>query len=109
VIVLSVRRPAEGSPVVSVVPVTHSPPDDPRTALELPLAVKRHLGLDADRSWIILDEVNQFAWPGFDLRPIPPSQDRFDYGFLPPRLFNALLAKLHGVWSAGLGKTTSRD
>jgi hypothetical protein len=109
VIVLSVRRRAEGSPLVSVVPVTHRTPDDPLAALELPLAVKRHLGLDAEPSWIILDEINQFVWPGFDLRPVPPSQARFAYGFLPPRLFNALLAKLREVWGAGDGKITSRD
>jgi hypothetical protein len=57
------------------------------------MAVKRHLGLDDDRSWVILDEVNEFAWPGFDLRPLPGSRDRFAYGFLPPWLFGQLMAK----------------
>jgi hypothetical protein len=109
VIVLAVQRPDGGTPFVSVVPVTHSPPNDHSAGLELPMAVKLHLGLDAERSWIILDELNEFTWPGFDLRPIPLSRGRFTYGFLPPRLFDDLLTKLRSVWSKGRGKATPRD
>jgi hypothetical protein len=47
-----------------LVPVTHSPPDDHAAALELPPAVKHHLGLDAERSWVVLSESNLFDWPG---------------------------------------------
>jgi hypothetical protein len=89
--------------------VTHSPPESPATALELPAAVKRHLSLDAERSWVILDEVNEFGWPGFDLQPVPRARDSFAYGFLPPRLFDQLMAKLTWVWQQGLGKATPRD
>jgi mRNA-degrading endonuclease toxin of MazEF toxin-antitoxin module len=71
VIVVAVETTRRGLTLVRVAPVTHSPPDNPSTAVELPAAVKRHLGLDDGRSWVILDEVNEFAWPGFDLRPIP--------------------------------------
>jgi len=52
--------------------------------------VKRHLGLDANRAWIIVTEGNEFLWPGYDLRRLPQS-DRYDYGFLPPRLFTRVL------------------
>jgi len=89
--------------------VTHSRPDNPAAAVELPQAVKRHLGLDTNRSWIVLDEVNEFTWPGFDLRPIPPTRDAFAYGFLPPRLFDALTARLAEVWVARQGNATPRD
>jgi hypothetical protein len=109
VIVLAVERQAEGAVLVRVVPITHSPPHNPDAALEMPLAVKRHLRLDDERSWVILDEVNEFAWPGYDLRPIPPSRDRFAYGFLPPRLFDRILVRLTQVWTAGQGKSTARD
>lgn len=109
VIVLAIERPADGAILVRVAPVTHRPPSIEAAALEIPLAVKRHLGLDDARSWIILDEVNEFAWPGFDLRPIPPSRDRFAYGFLPPRLFEQVMAKLALVWRGSQGKATSRD
>ena len=49
------------------------------------------LGLDNQRSWIVVTELNDFLWPGPDLRPIPGiSPRRFDYGMLPPRFFNHL-------------------
>jgi mRNA-degrading endonuclease toxin of MazEF toxin-antitoxin module len=46
--------------VVTVAPVTHSPPEDPALAVVLPAKVKRHLGLDDAPSWIMADEVNRF-------------------------------------------------
>jgi hypothetical protein len=46
-----------------VLPVTHSQPKDPKAAVELPLAVKKHLGLDDERSWIVVSEGNEFVWP----------------------------------------------
>lgn len=109
VIILSIEKPAEGITMVRVVPVTHSPPGDLTVSAELPPAVKRHLGLDDDRSWVILDEVNEFAWPGFDLRPVPGSHDRFAYGLLPPRLFDQIMTRLTAVWNAGQGKAIPRD
>ncbi|MDP4025489.1 hypothetical protein Q8W71_22915 [Methylobacterium sp. NEAU 140] len=89
-IVLSLGTEA-GQRRVLVVPVTHAPPADPEAALELPPAIKRHLGLDAERSWVVLSECNDFAWPGPDLRRIEGRGDAsVAYGFLPPRFFAAL-------------------
>ena len=59
--------------------------------MEIPAAVKRHLGLDDERSWVIVSEGDQFVWPGYDLRKVPGT-DRYDYGFLPPRFFVQVLA-----------------
>lgn len=109
VIVLAIKRPADGTLMVRVAPVTHRPPGVAAAALEIPRAVKRHLGLDDERSWIILDEVNEFVWPGFELRPIPPSHDRFAYGFLPPRLFDQVMATLGRIWTERQGRSTPRD
>lgn len=109
VVVLAASSAADGTMTVRVAPVTHSPPDDLATAIELPQAVKRHLGLDDDRTWIVIDEVNEFMWPGFDLRPVSRSRDTLSYGFLPPRLFNTVITKLIEVWTEGQGKATSRD
>ena len=109
VIIIAVDGAADGTTMVRVAPVTHSPPDNPATAFEVPRAVKRHLGLDDDRSWIVIDEVNEFRWPGFDLRPLPLTRDIYANGLLPPRLFNALIAKLVAVWGEGQGKATPRD
>lgn len=108
-VILAMHGATDGSTMVRVAPVTHGPPDNPATAFELPPAVKRHLGLDDDRSWIVTDEVNEFTWPGFDLRPLPRSRDIYAYGLLPPRLFDALMAQLAEVWTEGQGKSTPRD
>jgi hypothetical protein len=81
VIVLAVEREADGATVVTVLPITHSAPADPASAVEIPLPVKRHLELDDDPSRIIVREGNEFLWPGYDLRKLPHS-DRYDYGFL---------------------------
>jgi hypothetical protein len=85
-IILATRPDIHGETRVVVVPVTHAPPRDPDTAVELPRDVKQALGLDPESSWICLDEINVFAWPGYDLRRIPGSE-RYDYGVLPERLF----------------------
>lgn len=107
VIVVAVATITDAT-IVRVVPITHSSPSDSSCAFELSAAVKRHLGLDDQRSWVILDEINEFAWPGFDLRPIPPSRNRFDHGFLPPRLFDQLIARMREAWVSGRGKVTPR-
>jgi len=71
-----------------VLPVTHSKPDNPEWAIEIPQAVKWHLGLDDARSWIMLTESNEFLWPGPDLRRVRDGDDStVAYGFFPPNLF----------------------
>ncbi len=90
VIVLAVEGEAEGETSVVVLPITHSAPRDPASAIELPAPVKRHLGLDDQRSWIVISEGNEFVWPGYDLRKIS-NGDRYDDGFLPPRLFTQVV------------------
>jgi hypothetical protein len=56
VIVLAVERPVNDTTVVVVLPITHNPPTNPAGAVEIPAAVKRHLGLDDERSWIVVAE-----------------------------------------------------
>jgi mRNA-degrading endonuclease toxin of MazEF toxin-antitoxin module len=107
VIVLKVERRDE-LVIVTVSPITHRQPGTGTAALEIPPALKRHLGLDSEKSWIVLDEINQFAWPGFDLRPIRGRGGRIDYGFLPPKLFARLVAGIRDVWRKSKGKSVSR-
>jgi hypothetical protein len=94
---------------VAVVPITHSAPQDLSVAIEIPHRVKEHLGLDGERSWVILSEFNLFSWPGFDLRPIRRGAARVDYGFLPPRFFDRLIEKFKEIENAGKVQQTSRD
>lgn len=85
--IVAARQLIEGKEIVTVVPVTHSPPTDSADGVEIPPALKQHLGLDDLRSWIVLTETNEFLWPGPDLRPLPGQPGRFDHGMLPPRFF----------------------
>jgi hypothetical protein len=94
---------------IAVVPITHVPHNDPDVAIEIPPAVKRHLGLDAERSWIVVDEFNMFTWPGYDLRPIEKKNGRVDYGLLPPKLFDKIIEKIAQLQSKGKVTQTSRD
>lgn len=81
----------DGHVHVLVVPVTHTAPIHLAEALELPAAIKQHLGLDTERSWIVLNESNLFEWPGPDLRRVGDRDDgSVAYGFLPPRFFAEL-------------------
>jgi hypothetical protein len=108
VIVLAVEREADAATIVTVLPITHSAPADPASAVEIPLSVKRHFGLDDDRSWIVVAEGNEFLWPGYDLRKLPHS-DRYDYGFLPPRFFNQVLEAFVACHQTGKRRVASRE
>ena len=70
-------------------------------AVEISHETKRRLGLDDDRSWIVLTEANRFAWPGPDLRLAQPGNlDSVAYGLLPRTLFKEVTAKLADAISA---------
>lgn len=90
-ILLSVKS-EDGEQIVTVLPVTHSPPQNPDQAVEIPSATKRRLGLDDQRSWIVLTESNRFIWPGPDLRPLTSGDARgVAFGLLPAALFKLSL------------------
>lgn len=108
VIILAVEQKDEQT-LVTVVPVTHRPPDSTQSAVEIPIQVKRHLGLDDAASWVMVDEVNQFVWPGFDLQPVPGATHRYAYGFLPPRLFDSIKTKVLDVIISRRARITNRE
>jgi hypothetical protein len=83
--VMVVTAEAGGEKRVLALPITHSPPKAGSEAVEIPLPVKARLGLDGDRSWVVIAEANVFAWPGPDIRPA--TAERFAYGVLPPAFF----------------------
>jgi hypothetical protein len=89
-IVAAVRTHA-GEKRVLVLPITHGEPQADDAAIELPAPVKRRLGLDDLRSWIVVSEYNEFLWPGPDLRRAPGADEgSVAYGMLPPSLFAAV-------------------
>ncbi|HLJ63917.1 MAG TPA: hypothetical protein VKT70_07420 [Stellaceae bacterium] len=108
VVVLAIEREADGATIVTVLPITHRPQSDPASAVEIPAPVKRHLGLDDDRSWVVVSEGNEFLWPGYDLRKLPHS-NQYNHGFLPPRFFNQVLRAFVGFHRRGKRSIASRE
>jgi hypothetical protein len=108
-IVVAARKDEHADTRVLVAPITHAPPDDPSDSLEIPGEVAKALGLDGERHWLRLDELNRFSWPGYDLRPLPGKIAKYDYGMLPKALFEALKAGILQRQRAKHGRTQDRD
>jgi hypothetical protein len=108
-IVAAVRSVGSQTQRVLVLPVTHSPPQDPKIAIEIPRRVKERLGLDADRSWVVLSEWNDFSWPGPDLRrAVGGDEGSIAYGMLPPGLFNAIRDQFLAIVGKGSASRVPR-
>ncbi len=108
VVVLAVRQ-EEGDRIVTVAPITHTKPRHANEAVELPLPVKRRLGLDDQQSWIVATELNRFAWPGPDLRPLPNRPGAFAYGLLPAQLTVRLRDRIAELRRERLFRMVRRD
>ncbi len=95
---------------VYVLPITHAQPASNEVAIEIPLGIKRLIGLDTQPSWIVLDELNDFVWPGFDLSPVPGSAPpNYSYGVLPPAFFDQVRDRFLALYDARRVKTARRD
>jgi hypothetical protein len=109
-IIAAIVSGTEGQKRVLVLPITHSPPTDPKRAIELVSGVKRRLGLDDAPSWIVINEVNEFIWPGPDLRPVPSNHEgNAAYGFLPPGLFARVRSEFVLAVEGGLMRRVLRS
>ncbi|MDP9836006.1 hypothetical protein J2T09_000748 [Neorhizobium huautlense] len=74
-IVLVAKDKADGSKDVLLCAITHAPPGHAETAIKIPAAVARYLGLDDEQSWIKTDQINRLNW----------ARDRIPYGITPAR------------------------
>ena len=104
-IILSVRSLA-GQLIVTVAPITHSPPERAEFGVQIPPATKRRLGLDDQPSWIIATDLNQFVWPGVDLRPTAAGE--YAYGLLPAGLYQAVRERVLALARARRAMVTPR-
>jgi hypothetical protein len=108
-IVVATKRTADGDIDTIVAPITHQPPEDRTASIEIPATTCKRLGLDSGHHWLRLDELNRFAWPGFDLRPIPGNPDKYEYGMLPLRLFQQLRKGILARQKERAGRVISRN
>ncbi|BCA60450.1 type II toxin-antitoxin system PemK/MazF family toxin [Sphingomonas sp. HMP6] len=106
-VVVIARIVRETQTEITVAPVTHSMPNDPQAAVEIPAKVKRQLGLDQERSWIVTSELNRFVWPGPDIR-VAPGRDTPVYDAIPELLFEKLRVAVNRQVAAGRLKVTKR-
>lgn len=87
-IILAAKPRKDGHRDVVLCAITHTPPKDGESAVEIPVAVARHLGLDDDRSWIKTHEANVLTWEKgrvpFGITPVEPG--KWTFGLLPYQL-----------------------
>lgn len=94
---------------VAVAPITHTPPQTGAEAIEIPPQIKKQLGLDEQRSWLVTNEVNRFEWPGMDLRPTKRGSDSAEYGQLPPAFLKQVQQEIGGNARRNSLKQINRD
>jgi hypothetical protein len=106
-LLVALEDPAGSSSVV-VLPITHSEPKAGTEGIEIPAAVCKNLGLDEDRSWVIVSEYNVDDWPNGGISPVPGRHGAFTYGYLSPRLLESIKRKFVDVIRQGRAKTVRR-
>lgn len=78
-------------------------------AVEIPKITKDRLGLDDERSWVILSEANRFTWPGPDLRPLCTGEmESVAYGLLPFGLAEQIRSRFIALLKARRTRVVSR-
>ena len=95
---------------VIVAPITHHRPVKGTRSIEIPPEIKKGIGLDYERSWIVTNEVNYFKWPGSDLRPINRRDpNKTVYGNLPPNFRKQIVEDVRDQMQRRQTKTVNRD
>lgn len=93
---------------VVLLPITRTRPDKETVGIEIPEPVRRMLGLDDERCWVIVSEYNVDEWPNGGVSPLPGKPGLFSYGFLPPGLFAKIKAKFVELAQAGRSGSVRR-
>ncbi len=111
-VIVLVSEPEEhGGWQVVVCPITHTPPEDRSSAVEVPAKVAVHLELDGQRSWIRTHEVNIFTWEKgripFGLTPV--AKDNWTFGVVPPKLYSQMRDQVLTLRQKHFLKVVPRD
>ncbi len=93
---------------VVILPITHKAPAGDSVGVEIPPKVRRAIGLDDARCWVIVSEHNVDEWPNGGLAPVPGRPGRFAYGFIPPALFARIKARFLELAAQGRGAKVRR-
>jgi hypothetical protein len=86
---------------ILVAPITTARPIDPNSVIPMPQKVRENLGLNAPESWVVVDELNSFVWPGSDLYPLPfGARNNFSYGTVPLKFLEQINTRLIEIGSS---------
>lgn len=107
VCIVAASEPTARPRFVVILPITHSRPRGATVGIEIPPKVRQALGLDDERSWVIVSEYNVDEWPN-GLAPIPGRTAVFAYGFIPPALFVAIKKSFLGLAESGRAARVKR-
>jgi hypothetical protein len=108
--IVIVSRKENDRSFVRVLPITHTPPQNNYTALEIPTRTKEYLGLDTAQSWVIIDEANDFLWPGPDLRPVVSGDaSSVTFGMLPKGFMKVLMQRLAPLYRQKKARAVKRS
>ncbi len=84
-VILAYEADENGNRSVILAAITHSPPRAAADAIEIPAKVKKHIGLDDERSWVVTTEINRVSWDDAGITPVKRGQ--WAYGMLPFKLW----------------------
>ncbi len=107
-LIIAVEQRTRAAPHVTVLPVTSQPPRAGTTAVAVPDDVKVRIGLARARAaWVVIDDANFFAWPGYDLVPQPG--DGFVRGVVTRGFFQLIRNAVLAAHARGRPRRIDRD
>jgi hypothetical protein len=78
------------------------------SAIEVPNEIKTRIGLDRRRrAWVVIDEMNVFGWPGFDL--VPQAGGGFIRATVTRGFFERIRREILVAHDQGRRRAVSRD
>lgn len=96
-VILTSTPREDGSRLVMLCPITHSPPQEGETGVEIPARVAHYLHLDEEHSWIKTHQVNTLIWEK-DRLPFGLAKaygDEWSFGQLPQQIGRQAFEQVH--------------
>jgi hypothetical protein len=107
-LIVAVEERGASLPRVTLLPITSQIPRGGTSALAIPRELNARIGLDPGRdAWVVLDEANVFAWPGFDL--VPQRSGGYVRGSVTAGFFTHVRNALIAMRTRGRPKLIERD
>jgi len=97
-VVVATKPKDDGSRLIALAGISHRPPSPEDRAVDIPMKVGKHLGLDDKRSWIKTAEVNEIKCPAnripVGFQEVKGQPNKFIHGTLPRAMREELVARV---------------